>query len=34
MFIDSGKLDAKVPNETYFAKQFMLESYEEMQNEK
>lgn len=30
MFIDAGKLDAKVPNETYFDKSFILSCYEEM----
>lgn len=34
MFIDAGQLDAKVPNETYFHKQFIIEAYEELQQGK
>lgn len=30
MFIDAGKLESKVPNETYFDKSFILSCYEEM----
>jgi len=30
MFIDAGKLEAKVPNETYFDKSFIIDSYDEM----
>ena len=30
LFIDSGKLEAKVPVETFYHKQFMIEAYEEL----